>query len=102
MRGARNGFEDLALLDDDANGVIDQRDAVFSSLRLWLDASSDGVSTPEELHGLRELGVQSIRLGATHLFGVYFSGQWASDVSTFTTTDGKTHQVYDLWFRAGR
>jgi hypothetical protein len=62
-----NGFLALAQYDRTENGgnedgIIDDKDAVFSQLRLWIDANHDGVCQPEELHRLQEFGIYSLAL----------------------------------------
>ena len=54
-----NGFDELAALDDDGNGWIDESDAAWSQLRVWQpDAAGQG-----SVQTLKEAGVGAFYLG---------------------------------------
>lgn len=62
-----NGYRALAVFDrvsegGNEDGVVNTADAVFSSLRLWLDRNHDGVSQSFELHRLSRYGIVGLEL----------------------------------------
>ena len=59
---ARHGFEALAELDSNGDGVIDSHDAAWKSLRLWYDFDGDRAAGLGELVPLTKAGVESIGL----------------------------------------
>lgn len=92
-----NGFAALAVYDANHDGVIDARDAIFSKLRLWIDANHDGISQPNELFTLPGLGITSISLNykwdrRTDQYGNVF--RYRAQVGS---TDGAGRMAYDVF-----
>ena len=62
-----NGFVALAVYDlpsegGNNNGWIDPGDAIYSKLRVWIDANQDGLAQPRELHTLDDVSIERIGL----------------------------------------
>ena len=67
MSSEPNGYLALGIFDDpmnggNGNGEIDPDDSVYDHLRLWIDRNHNGISEPEELHSLRDVGIFRIDL----------------------------------------
>ncbi len=89
----RDGYEALASLDDNNDGVL--KGAELEGLALWQDINSNGVSEPGEVRPLAEFGITALRCrsqvesaqGPWHPQGVEYG-------------DGRTAPSYD-WISTG-
>ena len=94
-----NGYAALALYDLNRDGVIDMRDPIYTSLRIWIDANHDGVSQSEELHTLAELHIESISLRfhetrRTDQYGNQFRYTASADIDNAGRQDDRSFDVF--------
>ena len=82
---AANGFTALAQLDGNTDGTLDALDAAYSSLLLWQDRNTDGLSQADELTGLSTAGIQSINLSYT-TGSTLNNGNLIRETSSFSTS----------------
>jgi Ca2+-binding RTX toxin-like protein len=102
----QDAFTMLRGYDSNGDGEISAQDAVFSSLLVWRDANSDGVSQPGELHTLTSLGITSIHVGTNPLPGSIdplavrelVAGNIITHRSTFDHVNGTTGQTGAVLF----
>lgn len=63
---AQHGYQALAEHDENKDGLIDENDSVFDSLKIWQDKNSDGISQSDEISTLSELGIESLSVAYTN------------------------------------
>ncbi len=84
-----DGYQSLALLDDDGNGSISGSE--LSGLALWNDLNSDGISDSGEVKPVSEHGIMSLSTSSRfHSSGMPYSA------AGVTFEDGSTRPTFDL------
>ncbi|MBI4740910.1 MAG: type I secretion C-terminal target domain-containing protein, partial [Betaproteobacteria bacterium] len=96
----RDGFQALAQLDSNQDGIINSLDLGFNELQVWRDLDTDGVTDQGELVSLRSVGVQSLNLAHT-VSDAAESGNLHMLLGDYTSTDGQTREMTDVFFGAG-
>lgn len=87
---AANGYEALADLDSNEDGIIDAGDAAYTSLQIWQDSNQDGISQSSELSSLQAAGIASIETGYTATGTQLSNGNTELGQGAYTKTDGST------------
>ncbi len=99
----RNGFEALAVFDDslsggNEDGFIDEDDAIFSDLQVWIDANHNGISEADELLPLSEANVEAIDLSYRSVSRTDSHGNEFRFASNVEMTRGR-RIAWDVFFR---
>jgi hypothetical protein len=92
--GANNGFEELAKLDDNGDGVISAADKAWGQLLLFKD-NGNGRSERGELMGLADAGISELRLNYVHVSMQASGGNRISQISTYRRADGSYGNMAD-------
>jgi hypothetical protein len=95
---AKDGWHALAAMDSNADGQINTQDEGFDRLLVWVDANGNGTSDAGELSTLAATHIASIDLAANN-HSVQQNGNVVQYFSTYTTLDGRTHEVADVGFQ---
>ncbi len=90
---ASNGFQALQNLDANEDGVIDDKDAVYKELQLWVG---------EQFFSLQEAGVESIAVGFSRSDFIDAYGNEHREIGSYTATDGIEKLAVDVWFKVDR
>lgn len=95
---AANGFEALADLDSNHDGVFDGDDDAFGEIKVWQDLNQNGVVDDGELKTLNEAGITSINLNYQNQTITDNNGNEHNQTGSFTKTDATTGIITDVWF----
>ena len=97
---AANGFEALADLDSNNDGIFNSSDTAWNEVKVWKDVNSNGEVDEGELLTLEQANIVGINLDYQNSGTVDENGNPHKQTGTFTKTDGSTGSVHDVWFDA--
>lgn len=89
---ASDGFDALRELDSNVDGVFDSLDTQFTNVRIWQDASQDGISQAGELKTLAEHNIVAVNLDSKQS-SQNSNGNLISATGSFVRGDGSEGSV---------
>ena len=95
---AQNGFEALADLDSNQDGVINSVDPIWSSLAVWRDANSNAVAEAGEWISLPQAEIEALPLGYFIDHYVDLNGNLHQERGSYIRANGSTAELTDVWF----
>ncbi len=95
----QTGMEALARQDQNGDGLIDARDAVWSKLRTWRDTDLNGLAEENELLPLETAGLASISLAWTPVGRFLENHNYLNSTAVFTYADGREGRLSEIYFQ---
>ena len=95
---AVNGFEALKDLDSNKDGIFNANDEAWNEVKVWKDNNQNGITEPDELLSLEQVGIVGINLDYNNQETVDENGNAHKQAGTFIKADGTTGTVSDVWF----
>ncbi len=95
----------MSQYDSNNDGVIDEKDEVYSKLLVWQDKNSNGISEADELKSLKDIGITSVSLAAEESGGVKSSlinyadgtgskiGEFSFDAQLYNTKEKEKTEI---------
>ena len=94
----QDGFAVLEKLDTNGDGKINSSDGEFGRLRVWTDLDQNGISEVEELRTLSEMGITSISLTRADVTGSN-AGHEIGFEAAFVRSDGTSAVAQTIYFQ---
>ena len=95
---AANGFEALADLDSNNDGIFDNSDTAWNQVDVWKDSNQNGKVDEGELLTLEQAGIESIDLDYQNSNTVDANGNTVGQIGTFDKENGTQGNISDIWF----
>jgi hypothetical protein len=85
----------LKHFDKNKDGIIDERDEIFSVLVVWQDPDGDGYCSKDELLTLKDLGVKALFLKSVYVNREEENGNTLLREATYEKADGTLGKIAD-------
>lgn len=91
-----DGFYALAAFDSNLDDQVDETDARWAELRVWMDENKDAAFKNTELHTLGDLGIENISLTTERPDQPYVAGNEIKKKANFTYYDQTYGSIYSI------
>ncbi|MGZ5014655.1 MAG: calcium-binding protein [Methylobacter sp.] len=93
---ATNGFNALADLDVNHDGIVNAQDSDFANLKIWRDINQDGTSQSNELFNLDTYQIVGIKLANTVVNTAQGNGNTLTETGSYLHSNGATALAGDM------